>query len=178
LFSGTVSRRFKTHWRIQWSATNIVQQAEQLGTGHAVNIALDHLPNDGISLVLYGDVPLITVDTLEHCVAIADAGELGIVTANMSDPAQLGRILRNDTDSIEAIVEYKDATQQQRGIHEINSGILAAPTHLLRNWLSQVQPNNQQGEYYLTDVVALAVNDGVGVQGIVVGRRERGHGRQ
>ena len=152
----------------QWSATNIVQQAEQLGTGHAVNIALDHLPNDGISLVLYGDVPLITVDTLEHCVAIADAGELGIVTANMSDPAQLGRILRNDTDAIEAIVEYKDATQQQRAIHEINSGILAAPTHLLRNWLSQVQPNNQQGEYYLTDVVALAVNDGVGVQGIVV----------
>ena len=152
----------------QWSSTNIVRQSEQLGTGHAVNIALDHLPNDGISLVLYGDVPLITVDTLEQCVAIADAGELGIVTANMSDPAQLGRILRNDTDSIEAIVEFKDATLQQRAINEINSGILAAPTHLLRGWLAQVQPNNQQGEYYLTDVVALAVNDGVGVQGILV----------
>ena len=152
----------------QWSSTNIVRQSEQLGTGHAVNIALDHLPNDGISLVLYGDVPLITFDTLEHCVAIADAGEIGIVTANMSDPAQLGRILRNDTDSIEAIVEFKDATLQQRAINEINSGILAAPTHLLRGWLAQVQPNNQQGEYYLTDVVALAVNDGVGVQGILV----------
>ena len=152
----------------QWSSTNIVRQSEQLGTGHAVNIALNHLPNDGISLVLYGDVPLITVDTLEHCVAIADAGGLGIVTANMSDPAQLGRILRNDTDSIEAIVEFKDATLQQRAIHEINSGILAAPTHLLRGWLAQVQPNNQQGEYYLTDVVALAVNDGVGVQSILV----------
>jgi bifunctional UDP-N-acetylglucosamine pyrophosphorylase/glucosamine-1-phosphate N-acetyltransferase len=86
----------------------------------------------------------------------------------MSDPAQLGRILRNETDSIEAIVEFKDATLQQRAIHEINSGILAAPTHLLRGWLAEVQPNNQQGEYYLTDVVALAVKDGVGVQGIVV----------
>jgi bifunctional UDP-N-acetylglucosamine pyrophosphorylase/glucosamine-1-phosphate N-acetyltransferase len=86
----------------------------------------------------------------------------------MSDPAQLGRILRNETDSIEAIVEHKDATQQQRAIHEINSGILAAPTHLLRSWLAEVQPSNQQGEYYLTDVVALAVNDGVSVQGIVV----------
>ncbi|MAQ61199.1 MAG: UDP-N-acetylglucosamine diphosphorylase/glucosamine-1-phosphate N-acetyltransferase [Gammaproteobacteria bacterium] len=152
----------------QWSAANIVRQAEQLGTGHAVNIALDHVPDDGISLVLYGDVPLITAETLEHCVAIARAGELGIVTANMSDPAQLGRILRNETDSIEAIVEHKDATQQQRAIHEINSGILAAPTHLLRSWLAEVQPSNQQGEYYLTDVVALAVNDGVSVQGIVV----------
>ena len=152
----------------QWSSTNIVRQAEQLGTGHAVNIALEHVPNDGISLVLYGDVPLITAETLERCVAIARAGELGVVTANMSDPAQLGRILRNETDSIEAIVEFKDATLQQRAIHEINSGILAAPTHLLRGWLAQVQPNNQQGEYYLTDVVALAVNDGVGVQGILV----------
>ena len=152
----------------QWSAANIVRQAEQLGTGHAVNIALDHVPDDGISLVLCGDVPLITAETLEHCVAIARAGELGIVTANMSDPAQLGRILRNETDSIEAIVEHKDATQQQRAIHEINSGILAAPTRLLRSWLAEVQPSNQQGEYYLTDVVALAVHDGVSVQGIVV----------
>jgi bifunctional UDP-N-acetylglucosamine pyrophosphorylase/glucosamine-1-phosphate N-acetyltransferase len=79
----------------QWSATNIVQQAEQLGTGHAVSIALEHVPNHGISLVLYGDVPLITAETLEHCVAIARGGELGVVTANLSDPALLGRILRN-----------------------------------------------------------------------------------
>ena len=152
----------------QWSSTNIVRQAVQLGTGHAVNIALENVPDDGISLVLYGDVPLITAETLERCVAIARSGELGVVTANMSDPAQLGRILRNETDSIETIVEFKDATPQQRAIHEINSGILAAPTYLLRAWLAQVQPNNQQGEYYLTDVVALAVNDGVSVQGIRV----------
>ena len=116
----------------QWSSANIVRQAVQLGTGHAVNIALEHVPNDGISLVLYGDVPLITAETLERCVAIARAGELGVVTANMSDPAQLGRILRDETDSIETIVEFKDATLQQRAIHEVNSGILAAPTHLLR----------------------------------------------
>ena len=152
----------------QWPAVNIVRQAEQLGTGHAVNIALEHVPDDGISLILYGDVPLITAETLEHCVAIARAGELGVVTANMPDPAQLGRILRNETDSIEAIVEHKDATQQQRAIHEINSGILASPAHLLRSWLAEVQPSNEQGEYYLTDVVALAADDGVSVQGIVV----------
>ena len=152
----------------QWSAANIVRQSEQLGTGHAVNIALDHVSDNSISLVLCGDVPLITAETLEHCVAIAHAGGLGVVTANMSDPAQLGRIVRNETYSIEAIIEHKDATQEQRAIHEVNSGILAAPTHLLRSLLAEVQPSNQQGEYYLTDVVALAANDGVSIQSIVV----------
>ena len=152
----------------QWSSTNIVRQAVQLGTGHAVNIALEHVPNDGISLVLYGDVPLITAETLERCVAIARAGELGVVTANMSDPAQLGEYCEMKPTRLRQLLNLKTQLLQQRAIHEINSGILAAPTHMLRAWLAQVQPNNQQGEYYLTDVVALAVNDGVGVQGIRV----------
>lgn len=146
---------------------NTVLQAEQLGTGHAVKIALEHVPDDGVSLVLYGDVPLITHSTLAECVAAAQSGHLSIVTANFSDPAQLGRIARNDNGQIEAIVEYKDASDEQRTINEINSGILAAPTHLLRSWLNQVTPNNKQGEYYLTDIVGLAVADGVAVHGIL-----------
>ena len=147
---------------------NTVLQAEQLGTGHAVKIALAHVPDDGVSLVLYGDVPLITHDTLAECVAAAQLGHLSIVTAEFSDPAQLGRIARNDAGYIEAIIEYKDASDDQRAITEINSGILAAPTHLLRNWLNRIEPNNTQGEYYLTDIVGLAVADGVAVHGIVV----------
>ena len=146
---------------------NTVLQAEQLGTGHAVKIALEHVPDDGVSLVLYGDVPLITHSTLAECVAAAQSGHLSIVTANFSDPAQLGRIARNDNGQIEAIVEYKDASDEQRAITEINSGILAAPTHLLRSWLNQVTPNNKQGEYYLTDIVGLAVAAGVAVHGIL-----------
>ena len=147
---------------------NTVLQAEQLGTGHAVKIALAHVPDDGVSLVLYGDVPLITHDTLAECVAAAQLGHLSIVTAEFSDPAQLGRIARNDAGYIEAIIEYKDASDDERAITEINSGILAAPTHLLRNWLNRIEPNNTQGEYYLTDIVGLAVADGVAVHGIVV----------
>ena len=148
--------------------TSTVQQAQQLGTGHAVKLALDHIAEDTVSLVLYGDVPLITGATLARCVAVATAGLVGVVTANFSNPEQLGRILRNDAGSIDAIVEFKDASPAQKAISEINSGILAAPTHLLRGWLQQVQPNNQQGEYYLTDIVRLAVRDGVSVQGLMV----------
>ena len=147
---------------------NTVTQAEQLGTGHAVKIALSHVPDDGVSLVLYGDVPLITQGTLAECVAAAQSGHLSVVTADFSDPAQLGRIARDDKGRIKAIVEYKDASEDERAITEINSGILAAPTPLLRTWLSKVTPNNQQGEYYLTDIVGLAVADGVDVHGIVV----------
>ena len=106
---------------------NTVTQAEQLGTGHAVKIALEHVPDDTVSLVLYGDVPLITQGTLAECVAAAQSGRLSIVTANFSDPAQLGRIARDAQGRINAIVEYKDASAEERGITEINSGILAAP---------------------------------------------------
>ena len=134
-------------------ALNVVLQAEQLGTGHAVKIALNHVPDDSVSLVLYGDVPLITHATLAECVAAAQSGHLSIVTAEFSDPAQLGRITRNDAGCIEAIIEYKDASDEERAITEINSGILAAPTHLLRTWLNQVTPNNKQCECYLTDIV-------------------------
>ncbi|MEL0047392.1 MAG: bifunctional UDP-N-acetylglucosamine diphosphorylase/glucosamine-1-phosphate N-acetyltransferase GlmU [Gammaproteobacteria bacterium] len=146
---------------------NVVLQAEQLGTGHAVSLAMDHIPDESISLVLYGDVPLITRQTLTRCVEAAQQQNLGVVTANVADPAELGRIVRDANGSIESIVEYKDATPQQRAINEINSGILAAPTALLRDWLKNLKTDNSQGEYYLTDVVAMAVADRVAVTGVV-----------
>ena len=148
--------------------TKTVLQAEQLGTGHAVKLALGDVPKEAISLVLYGDVPLLSSKTLSECVAIAKTGRLGIVTADFREPAELGRIVRNTEGNINAIVEYRDASVEQRCITEVNSGILAAPTEFLRNWLGRVEPNNKQGEYYLTDIVGLAVQDGVDVRSVVV----------
>jgi bifunctional UDP-N-acetylglucosamine pyrophosphorylase/glucosamine-1-phosphate N-acetyltransferase len=143
-----------------------VQQGEQLGTGHAVNKALDELPEDGVALVVYGDVPLVETGTLARAVAAAVDGHVGLVTADFDDPAELGRIVRDSSGEIASIVEFKDATDLQRQIAEINSGILAAPNSLLRGWLARVEPNNAQGEYYLTDVIAMAVADGVHVAGV------------
>lgn len=143
-----------------------VEQTEQLGTGHAVQQALPSLPGDGNVLVLYADVPLIDVETLQTAVAAAAAGSVGVVTAMFEDPGALGRIVRNGSGHIERIVEYKDADEATRAIQEINSGIMAIPAAKLGGWLDQVEPNNSQGEYYLTDVVDLAVRDGVNVEGI------------
>ena len=143
-----------------------VDQLEQKGTGHAVQVALEVLPDSAVTLVVYGDVPLIQLQTLEAAIAAAEKGNVGLVTATFADPAQLGRIVRGDDDAIQRIVEFKDAKAEERQICEINSGILAAPTHLLKGWLDKVQPNNQQTEYYLTDVIAMAVADGVFVDGI------------
>lgn len=150
------------------SALNCVLQSQQLGTGHAVKMALEHVPDDTVTLVLYGDVPLITDATLNSCVAMAKSGQLSIVTADFADPAQLGRILRDKAGDIEAIVEFKDASPDEQAIMEINSGILACPSKQLRGWLDRVQPNNNQDEYYLTDIVGLAVGDGATVGGILV----------
>ena len=144
-----------------------VDQAEQKGTGHAVKLALEVLPEQGVTLVLYGDVPLVSGSTLEQAVAAARTGEVGLVTAQFDDPAQLGRIVRGPMGSIERIVEFKDASDAERGISEINSGIVAVPTAQLHGWLQQVTPNNAQGEYYLTDIIEMAVADEVTVQGIV-----------
>lgn len=140
-----------------------VEQSQQLGTGHAVKLAKDQLPDDGVMLVLYGDVPLISRATILACEQAAKTGALGLVVAEFSDPAELGRIVRDSDGSITSIVEFKDADDQQRKIREINSGILAAPTQLMAQWLEQLQSNNAQQEYYLTDVIAMAVRDGINV---------------
>jgi len=138
-----------------------VIQAQQLGTGHAVQQAMPHLPVDGNTLVLYGDVPLIQHSTLHQ---MQQAGEgLVLLTVNLPNPVGYGRIVRDAQGDVLSIVEEKDATPEQREIHEVNTGILLAPTKLLCGWLAKLQNNNSQSEYYLTDIVSMAVQQGTAV---------------
>lgn len=141
-----------------------VEQAEQLGTGHAVDRALPGIPDSETVLVLYGDVPLITADTLGGLLARAEDGGLALLTAKLEDPAGYGRIVRDERGSVVRIVEEKDATALERHISEVNTGILAAPAGRLRAWLQRLDTDNAQGEYYLTDIIAMAVADGVTVR--------------
>ncbi len=139
-----------------------VNQAEQDGTGHAVQQALPYLDADADTLILLGDVPLVDVNACKRLVAQAD-NKLAILSFNKADPTGYGRIVRNVKGDVRAIVEHKDATDEQRKIVEVNTGIMAMPNAQLKNWLSRISNNNAQREYYLTDIVALAVADEVGV---------------
>jgi bifunctional UDP-N-acetylglucosamine pyrophosphorylase/glucosamine-1-phosphate N-acetyltransferase len=141
---------------------NFVRQEPQLGTGHAVQQALPHLHDDGIVLVLSGDVPLTQVDTLQQLIAASGGTQLALLTIAFDDPSGYGRILRQG-DAVQAIVEQKDATPEQRQITEVYSGIMAAPAAKLKAWLARLDNKNAQGEFYLTDVVKFAVADGVSV---------------
>ncbi len=145
-----------------------VQQPERRGTGHAVAQALPGVADDAVVLVVYGDVPLIASSTLLDTVAAAREGAIALVTASLEDPAQLGRIVRDGDGRIRSIVEFRDADAGQRSIREVNSGILAAPRSLLAPLLERLSPDNAQGEYYLTDVIAMAVAAGVAVEGLTV----------
>ncbi len=133
-----------------------VEQAEQLGTGHAVAQALPGVAADATILILFGDVPLVDSETLSAACAAATNHSLCVVTADMPNPSGLGRILRDASGALNAIVEERDATPEQRAITEINSGIMAAPVAMLRDLLTKLDRSNQQGEFYLTDVVGLA----------------------
>ena len=137
-------------------------QQPQLGTGHAVMQAVPQLDDAATTLVLYGDVPLTTADSLRRLVEAAGSDKLGILTVEQANPFGLGRIVREDG-KIVRIVEEKDANESERAIREINSGIMAVPTRHLKKWLAALSNNNAQGEYYLTDIVAQAVADGVPV---------------
>lgn len=137
-------------------------QQPQLGTGHAVMQAVPQLDDGAATLVLYGDVPLTTADTLRRLVEAAGSDKLGILTVEQANPFGLGRIVR-ENGHIVRIVEEKDASEAERAIREINSGIMAIPTRHLKKWLAALSNNNAQGEYYLTDIVAQAVADGVPV---------------
>ena len=137
-----------------------VQQDQQLGTGHAVAQALPNLAADTV-LILYGDVPLIEVATLQRLLGKASADQLGLLTVNLADPTGYGRIVRDEQGKVAAIVEHKDATDAQKAIKEGNTGILAVPGKRLADWLGRLSNNNAQGEYYLTDVIAMAVADGL-----------------
>ena len=139
-----------------------VRQEPQLGTGHAVQQAVPCLPDDGVVLVLSGDVPLMQSDTLQHLIALSGGDKLALLSIDFANPTGYGRIVRSG-DKVQAIVEQKDATEAQKTISEVYSGIMAAPAKLLKAWLTRLDNKNAQGEYYLTDVVKFAVADGVAV---------------
>ncbi len=140
-----------------------VRQEPQLGTGHAVQQAMPELPDDGVTLVLYGDVPLIQAATLGALTGLAEGDRLALLTVTLPDPTGYGRVVRDAKGAVQRIVEQKDANAIERAISETYSGIMAVPTRLLRSWLARLTNKNAQGEYYLTDVVALARQDGVEV---------------
>ncbi|MFS2033975.1 bifunctional UDP-N-acetylglucosamine diphosphorylase/glucosamine-1-phosphate N-acetyltransferase GlmU [Polaromonas sp. CT11-55] len=147
-------------------ALQFARQEPQLGTGHAVQQALPLLADDGVTLVLSGDVPLTEAATLQALIAQCDGQRLALLTLSMADPTGYGRIVRAGPEAsaqVRAIVEHKDASAAQREIREIYSGIMAVPTRLLRAWLARLDNKNAQGEYYLTDIVKFAVADGVAV---------------
>ena len=146
--------------RLAAADLNFVIQAEQLGTGHAVAQALPQLGADTV-LILYGDVPLIESATLERLLALVSDDQLGLLTVELADPTGYGRIVRDDNGVVQAIVEHKDANDAQRAIREGNTGILAVPGKRLGDWLGRLSNSNAQGEYYLTDVIAMAVADGL-----------------
>jgi bifunctional UDP-N-acetylglucosamine pyrophosphorylase/glucosamine-1-phosphate N-acetyltransferase len=140
-----------------------VHQAEQLGTGHALQQAAPALEDAATVLVLYGDVPLLRAPSLSELLAIASGGALAVLTMQPADPTGYGRIVRDAAGHVARIVEHKDASAAERRISECNTGVLAAPAHLLKQWLSRLRNDNAQGEYYLTDVIGLAARSGVTV---------------
>ncbi|PUA44463.1 UDP-N-acetylglucosamine diphosphorylase/glucosamine-1-phosphate N-acetyltransferase [Pseudomonas protegens] len=139
---------------------NFVLQDKQLGTGHAVAQAVPFITADTV-LILYGDVPLIEVETLQRLLKQAGPEQLGLLTVELDDPTGYGRIVRDASGKVTAIVEQKDADEAQRAITEGNTGILAVPGQRLGDWTGRLSNNNAQGEYYLTDVIAMAVSDGL-----------------
>lgn len=142
-----------------------VEQVKQLGTGHAVQTAMPQLsPNADMVLVLYGDVPLIRYETLRGLVSLASSGQVALLTQELVNPHGYGRIVRNRNGAVIGIVEEKDADESQKAIHEINTGIMALPASHAAKWLAALKNDNRQGEYYLTDVIGLAVADGIEIK--------------
>ncbi|ACE83029.1 bifunctional UDP-N-acetylglucosamine diphosphorylase/glucosamine-1-phosphate N-acetyltransferase GlmU [Cellvibrio japonicus] len=140
-----------------------VVQAQQLGTGHAVQQALPHLRPEATVLILYGDVPLTRAATLQKLVAGVTDQQMALLTVDLPDPSGYGRIVRDTSGAVVAIVEHKDASDEQRLICEINTGIMAVKARHLQQWLPRLGNNNAQGEYYLTDIIAMAKADGVAI---------------
>ncbi|CAI8878986.1 bifunctional UDP-N-acetylglucosamine diphosphorylase/glucosamine-1-phosphate N-acetyltransferase GlmU [Methylocaldum szegediense] len=147
------------HLNVVW-----VEQREQLGTGHAVMQVADDIDEARTVLILYGDVPLLGQVTVEKLIPLAQADQLGLLTVNLPDPYGYGRVVRDGSGRVIKIVEEKDATEDERKIREVNTGILAIKGKHLKTWLGRLENNNAQREYYLTDVIAMAVVDGVRVE--------------
>ena len=147
--------------QFQGGDTLFVQQKEQLGTGHAVQMALPALDDHAIVVVLYGDVPLIQPTTINAMLEVVSDTQMGLLTVDLDNPHGYGRIVRSDEGAIEAIVEQKDATEKQLKITEVNTGVLALQARYLRQWLPQITNDNAQKEYYLTDLIAIACSHDV-----------------
>lgn len=145
--------------RLNQQSVNWVLQAEQLGTGHAVQQAVPYLKDEEKVLILYADSPLISQETLGRLIEAQPEGGIGLLTVILADPTGYGRIIRENNEVVR-IVEQKDATEQQREVNEINTGILVADGKDLKRWLSQLNNNNAQGEFYLTDIIAMAHGEG------------------
>lgn len=153
-----------------------VRQESQLGTGHAVAQAIGRIPDEHLVLVLYGDVPLIQPQTLRQLVDHVDTADLVLLTTKLNDPSGYGRIIRNVHGAVERIAEHKDATDSERRINEVNTGLLAARASRMRKWLASLSNDNSQGEYYLTDTIAMAASEGLRVDGVVVDDMTEVHG--
>jgi bifunctional UDP-N-acetylglucosamine pyrophosphorylase/glucosamine-1-phosphate N-acetyltransferase len=155
-------RQALAHAPVSW-----VLQAEQHGTGHAVMQATPAIPDDHTVLVLYGDVPLTRAETLRGLLGHAGERSLAILSVRLADPAGYGRVLRDNAGKVYRIVEQKDATRKEQAVDEVNTGIMAMGAAALRSWLGRLSNDNAQGEYYLTDVVAMAVKDGMKVEAVL-----------
>jgi bifunctional UDP-N-acetylglucosamine pyrophosphorylase/glucosamine-1-phosphate N-acetyltransferase len=152
--------------QLQHHSLTVVEQAEQLGTGHAVHQAMPQVDSDSVVLILYGDVPLTQLATLQDLVVRAQQGNLALLTVALADPTGYGRIVRDHAHQVVAIVEQKDATEAELAIQEINTGIMALPAAWLKQWLPQLSSDNAQGEYYLTDIIAMAAKSGHRIEAI------------
>lgn len=150
----SASAQFESNWTLQ---------SERLGTGHAVLQAVEWIKDDSVVLILYGDVPLLTAETVKRLLALTAETSLALLTVKLQQPYGYGRIVRNRQGEVLSIVEEKDADDDQKNITEVNTGIMAVRGANLKNWLGRITNNNAQGEYYLTDIVALAVQDGISV---------------
>lgn len=159
------------HRDVHW-----VEQAEQLGTGHAVAQTLPAIGDDTLVLVLYGDVPLLREASLRRLVEAAEGSGFAVLTVSMPDPSGYGRIVRDPSGGIARIVEHKDASDAELVIDEINTGIMAIAAAHLKAWIPRLGNDNAQGEYYLTDCVAMAVAEGVSVAGVLIEDEEEAMG--
>ena len=148
---------------------SMVEQAEQLGTGHAVHMALPELRPNSRVVILYGDVPLITPDTISQMLDAVDDKSIGLLTIQLNDPQGYGRIIRDADGQIEAIVEQKDANPAQLQVDEVNTGVMSLTSEQLAEWLPLIDNNNAQGEYYLTDLISIARQAGYSINGIQPG---------
>jgi bifunctional UDP-N-acetylglucosamine pyrophosphorylase/glucosamine-1-phosphate N-acetyltransferase len=159
-YQGQLIRDRLAHLHVQW-----VEQAEQRGTGHALQQAAPHLSDASHVLVLYGDIPLTSAKTLQDFIANTSSDALGIITARLADPMGFGgRIIRDNQNKVINVIEEKEATAAELDIKEVNSGFYIIPTKYLSSWLTEIKNNNAQHEYYLTDIIPIAAQANVSIQ--------------